>query len=277
MSSAPHIDPSARIGAGTDVGPFAVVGAGVVVGAECRIGPHVVLHEGAVVGDGVRIDGHASVGKQPMRAANSAATRADRQPPAEVGDRCLIGTGAVVYAGCRLGTGVLVADGATVREDVVVGDYTIIGRGAAVENACRIGRYCKLETNAYLTAHSVLEDRVFLAPGVLTSNDSVMGRPAGRPRPFAGVTVRRGGRLGVGAVVLPGREVRADAVVAAGAVLTRDAEGGVVHVGVPARAVRPVPEAERLDRQGWADVSGAPPADAPPEDRRPPNAAPDAE
>lgn len=38
---------------------------------------------------------------------------------------------------------------------------------------------------------------------------------------------------------------------AAGAVLTRDAAAGRVHVGVLARDLRPVPDAERLDRQGW--------------------------
>ena len=67
------------------------------------------------------------------------------------------------------------------------------------------------------------------------------------------MTVRRGGRLGVGAVVLPGKEVAADAVVAAGALLTKDADAETIYAGVPARAFRPVPDEERLDRQGWGD------------------------
>jgi acetyltransferase-like isoleucine patch superfamily enzyme len=50
----------------------------------------------------------------------------------------------------------------------------------------------------------------------------------------------------VGAVLLPGKEVAEEAVVAAGAVLTRDALGGQVHVGVPARPVRAVPPEQRL-------------------------------
>lgn len=241
-----QVDPSAEIGTGTEIGHFAVVGPGVRIGVRCRIGHHVVLHAETVLGEGVRVDDHAVVGKLPLRAARSQTTSAAPLPPAEVGDGSLIGTGAVLYRGCRIGKGVLVADYATVRERVVVGDETIVGRGVAIENDSAVGARVKLETNAYVTAFSTIEDDVFVAPGVLTSNDNFMGRTEERKKHFGGPTVRRGARLGVGAVLLPGKEVPEEAVVAAGAVLTRDAEGGRVHVGVPARAVRPVPPEQRL-------------------------------
>ncbi|MDX1418898.1 MAG: acyltransferase [Rubricoccaceae bacterium] len=246
-----HVASSAQIGEGTTIGHFCVIADDVVVGEGCEIGHHVVLHPGTRVGSGVRIDDHATVGKQPMRSPASATTAAGERPPAQIGDRCLIGTGAVVYAGCTLGERVLVADLATIREEVEIGDYTIVGRGAAVENQCTVGRHCKLETNAYVTAYSVLEDRVFVAPGVLMSNDNFMGRTEERKKHFKGAVVRKGARLGVGAVLLPGKEVGPDAVVAAGAVLTRDAEGGTIYAGLPARTFREVPEEQKLENQGW--------------------------
>lgn len=249
-----HIASSAEIGADTEIGHCCVIEDDVTIGRGCQIGHHVVIRAGAVIGDGVRIDDHATLGKQPMRAPNSAVTRDQVQPPVRVGDRCLIGAQVVLYAGCVLGEKVLVADLASLREDVAIGDYTIIGRGVAVENACRVGRYCKLETNVYLTAYSELEDRVFVAPGVLTSNDNYMGRTDERFDHFKGVTVRRGGRLGVGAVTLPGREVGPDAVVAAGAVLTRDARPRTIYAGVPAHRFRDVPPEQLLEAQGWDEA-----------------------
>jgi len=251
VSSSSVIAPSARLGEGTTVGAFCVIEPEVIIGTGCQIGHHVVIHAGTTIGDKVRIDDHTTIGKQPMRAPNSAVTDDKRQPPAQIGNRCLIGAGVVLYAGCVLGEKVLVADLATVREEVSIGDFTIVGRGVAVENKCTIGRYCKLETNVYLTAYSVVEDRVFIAPGVLTSNDNFMGRTEERFKHFKGVTVRRGGRLGVGAVVLPGKEIAADGVVAAGAVLTRDADAQVVYAGVPATPFREVPPEQLLDNQGW--------------------------
>lgn len=244
---------TARIGTNTTIGHFCVIGDNVVIGEGCEIGHHVVIHEGTTIGNAVRIDDHTTIGKQPMRAANSAVTQAKRQPPAQINDRCIIGASVVLYAGCTLSEKVLVADLATVREDVTVGDFTIIGRGVAVENKCIIGRYCKLETNVYLTAYSTVEDRVFIAPGVLTSNDNFIGRTEERYKHFKGVTIKRGGRLGVGSVILPGKTVDADAVIAAGAVLTKDADSETIYAGLPARSFRTVPTEQLLDNQGWPD------------------------
>jgi len=251
--STSSIATTAQIGTDTAIGHFCVIGANVMIGQGCEIGHHVVIHDGTVIGDAVRIDDHTTIGKQPMRAANSAVTQATKQLPAQIGDRCIIGASVVLYAGCDLGEKVLVADLATIREDVTVGDFTIIGRGVAVENKSSIGRYCKLETNVYITAYSTVEDRVFVAPGVLTSNDNYIGRTEERYKHFKGATIKRGARLGVGSVVLPGKTIDADAVVAAGAVLTKNADAETIYAGVPARPFRTVPTEQLLDNQGWGD------------------------
>ena len=236
-----QIHPSARLAADTEVGHFSVIGANVSLGAGSRIGHHVVIHDDSRVGRNVRIDDHAVLGKHPMRAARSATTtETPGLSPAEIGDGGLIGTGAVIYRGATLGERVLVADLATVRERVAIGAETIVGRGVAIENDTTVGARCKLETNAYLCAYTTVEDDVFVAPGVLTSNDAFLARTEARKAAFAGPTVRSRARLAVGSIVLPGREVASESVVGAGAVLTRAASPGQVHVGIPAREVRPV-------------------------------------
>ena len=69
------LHPTAKIGAGTTFGEYCVVGANVTLGEGCRVGHHVVIHADTVIGANVRIDDHASLGKSPMRAANSATRR----------------------------------------------------------------------------------------------------------------------------------------------------------------------------------------------------------
>lgn len=61
----------------------------------------------------------------------------------------------------------------------------------------------------------------------------------------APVTLRRGCYLGAGCIVLPGVTVGENAVVAAGAVVTRDVPAGAIVGGVPARILRPPVEAAR--------------------------------
>jgi hypothetical protein len=205
------------------------------------------------VGDHVRIDDHAVLGKRPMRAANSATTREQELPGLTVGELSIVGTGVVLYRGAAIGEKVLMADLCTIRENVTVGRGTIVGRGVTVENVCSIGRYCKLESESYITAYSTLEDRVFVAPGVVTSNDNYVGRTAERFKHFKGVTVRRGGRIGAGAVLLPGVIVGEDGLVAAGSVVTRDVPPRTIVMGRPAKPWREVPVEQLLENQGWTD------------------------
>jgi len=243
----------ASVGAGTTFGEHCVFGANVAIGKNCRIGNHVVFHDDVIVGDEVRVDDHAVLGKLPMRAASSATTRDAQFPPLEVGAGSIVGTGVVLYRGLKLGRKCLVADYATVREEVTVGDRTIVGRGVTIENECTIGRFVKLETECYITAYSVVEDRVFIAPGVTTSNDNFVGRTEARKKAFKGVTVKRGGRIGAGSVILPGKVIGEDALVAAGSVVTRDVPARKVVMGSPARVVRDVPTEQLLEHQGWSD------------------------
>lgn len=247
------IHPAAAVAEDVRFGEYCVVGEGVRIGRGCRIGNHVVIHDGTVIGENVRVDDHASLGKRPMRAANSATTKEQELPALTLGDQCIVGTGVVLYRGASIDAKVLMADLCTVRENVSIGRGTIVGRGVTVENVCTIGRYCKLESECYITAYSTLEDRVFVAPGVVTSNDNFVGRTAERFKHFKGVTVRRGGRVGAGSVLLPGVVVGEDALVAAGSVVTRDVPARTVVMGRPAKPWRDVPVEQLLENQGWAD------------------------
>ena len=251
MTSVVH--PSAALGAGTTVGEYCIIGADVRVGTGCRIGHHVVIHDGTVIGNDVRVDDHATLGKRPMKAANSATTSDQELPPLSLGDTCIVGTGVVLYRGARIDARVLMADLCTVRENVTIGRGTIVGRGVTVENVCTIGRYCKLESESYITAYSTLEDRVFVAPGVMCSNDNYIGRTAERFKHFKGLTVRKGARLGVGTVYLPGVTIGEDALVAGGSVVTRDVPPRMIVLGRPAKPWRPVPAEQLLENQGWVD------------------------
>jgi acetyltransferase-like isoleucine patch superfamily enzyme len=203
------------------------------------VAPGTLLGEGVVVHDG------AIVGKQPVLSPRSTASR-EPMPPAELGDGCVIAQGATVFAGSKLGKRVLVGDGACVRERCVVGDDVVIGHGSLVENDTAIGPRVKIQAQAYVTAYTMIEEDVFIAPCVVTTNDNFMGRTEKRHELRRGPTIRRGARIGGGAVLLPGIEVGEEAFVGAGAVVTRDVPARTVVVGNPARVLRDVPDDELL-------------------------------
>jgi acetyltransferase-like isoleucine patch superfamily enzyme len=132
------------------------------------------------------------------------------------------------------------------RERVSVGDDVVLGRGSLIENDTTIGSMTKIQAEAYITAYSTLEDNVFIAPCVVTTNDNWMGRTDKRLGNVKGPTIRRGARVGGGAILCPGVEIGEEAFVGAGAVVTKDVPSRVVVVGSPARILRDVPEDELL-------------------------------
>src|SRR5207245_6107469 len=170
-------------------------------------------------------------------------------PQAEIGDGTIVSTGAVVFAGSEIGERVIIGHQACVRERVVVGDDVVIGRGSLVENDTTIGAMTKIQAEAYITAYSTLEEHVFIAPCVVTTNDNFMGRTEKRHELIKGPTIRRGARIGGGAILLPGIEIGEEAYVGAGAVVTKDRERRRRVVGNPARVMRGVLEDELIANQ----------------------------
>ena len=63
---------------------------------------------------------------------------------------------------------------------------------------------------------------MFIAPCVVTTNDNFMGRTERRHELVKGPTIRRGARVGGGAILCPGVEIGEEAFVGAGAVVTKD-------------------------------------------------------
>jgi acetyltransferase-like isoleucine patch superfamily enzyme len=207
--------------------------------------PTATVYPGTVLGDGVRVHENAVVGKQPALSPRSTAKR-DPLPPTEIGEGTIVSTGAIVFAGSRIGARVILGDQSCVRERVTIGDDVVVGRGSLVENDTTIGAMTTIQAEAYITAYSTLEEHVFIAPCVVTTNDNFMGRTEARHDLIAGPTIRRGARIGGGAVLCPGIEIGEEAFVGAGAVVTKDVPPGVIVVGNPARVLRDVPDEELL-------------------------------
>jgi acetyltransferase-like isoleucine patch superfamily enzyme len=208
-----------------------------------EIHPSAIVYEGTVLGEGVRVLENAVVGKQPSLGASSTAKR-DPLPPTTIGDGTVISTGAIVFAGSSVGAGCIVGDQSCIRERVRMADDCILGRGSLIENDTTVGAGTRIQAEAYITAYSTLEEDVFIAPCVVTTNDNFMGRTEKRKSLMKGPTIRRGARVGGGAILCPGIEVGEEAFVGAGAVVTKDVPPRKLVVGSPARVLRNVNEDE---------------------------------
>jgi UDP-2-acetamido-3-amino-2,3-dideoxy-glucuronate N-acetyltransferase len=209
------------------------------------IHPSAIVYSGTVLGEGVKVLENAVIGKQPALSPRST-TKREPLEPTEIGAGTIVSTGAIVFAGSRIGARVILGDQTCVRERVTIGDDVVLGRGSLVENDTTIGAMTRIQAEAYITAYSTLEEHVFIAPCVVTTNDNFMGRTERRHELMRGPTIRRAARIGGGATLCPGVEVGEEAFVGAGAVVTKDVPPRVVVVGNPARVLREVAGEELL-------------------------------
>jgi acetyltransferase-like isoleucine patch superfamily enzyme len=164
-----------------------------------------------------------------------------------LGAGSIVGANAVLYAGSRFGARVMIGDLASVREGCSAGDDVVLGRGVLVMYDTSIGARTRVIDGAILTGNMEIEEDVFIGPGVMTVNDNAvyLKRFALVPFRVKGPRVKRWALVGTGANLAAEITVGQGAIVAPGAVVTRDVPDWTIVAGVPARHVRDVAASDR--------------------------------
>lgn len=223
-----------RIGSDVTVSEFAVVRAGAVLGPGVIVHPHVVIESGTILGAGVEVFPGCHLGKRPAGAgATDRPLRFEER--VEIGASCALGPNAVIFLGVFLGENTLVGDGASVREGSVVGRRCVLGRHVTLNYDTHLGDEVKVMDHSWLAGKMRVGHRVFMSGGVLTANDRAIGSAGYEEDRIRGPEIEDDVRIGVGAILLPAVRIGRGAVVAAGAVVTRDVAAGQLVVGMPAR------------------------------------------
>ena len=123
-----------------------------------------------------------------------------------------------------------------------IGDESVIGPFVEIQAGVTVGRRCKVQSHTFVCSGVDIGDEVFVGHGVMFVNDkrpraTTEGGALQSPEDWQllPVVVERRASIGSGAVVLGGVRIGEGALVAAGAVVTRDVPAGAIVAGVPAR------------------------------------------
>lgn len=137
----------------------------------------------------------------------------------DIGSNTRIWQFSIVLPGARIGSDCNLCAHTLVESDVVIGNNVTIKSGVFLWDGTRI------------------EDNVFIGPNATFSND-VMPRSKVYPDKFIGILLKFGASIGANATILPGLTVGRNAMVGAGAVVTKDVPDRAVVVGNPAKIIR---------------------------------------
>lgn len=144
----------------------------------------------------------------------------------EIGADTKIWQFVVILAGARIGAACNICAHVLIESDVIVGDRVTVKSGVQLWNGLTVG------------------NDVFIGPNATFTNDR-FPRSKEYPEQFPTTIVEDGASIGAGAVILPGLRIGAKAMVAAGAVVTKDVAANSLVMGNPARHVRFLSEGDR--------------------------------
>lgn len=153
---------------------------------------------------------------------------------------------AKIYPTVRIGNHSRIFDYVVIREGTTIGEKTTIGNAVCIEPNATIGSHCSINTQSHITGGIIIEDYVFFGPNVTTTNTWNIAYKREIEQVTEGPIIRRAARIGGGVTILPRVEIGENALIGAGAVVTKDVGPREIWVGNPAKCVGTVPESEIL-------------------------------
>lgn len=144
--------------------------------------------------------------------------------------------------GARIGDGTVIWHFCHIQSTAVIGRDCSLGQNVNV--AGTLGDRCRVQNNVSIYQGVTLEDGVFCGPSCVFTNVSTPRAEYPVHGNYAPTLIRRGASLGANSTVVCGHTVGRYALIAAGAVVTRDVPDFALMAGVPARQI------------GWVDREG---------------------
>jgi len=183
------IDPKAKIGEGTVVGPYSVIEGEVTLEGGCWIGPHVVIRGPASIGSGTRIFQFSSIGEEPQdKKFEGVHTRLEIGADNTIRECVTINRGTAEGGGVtRIGDRNWIMAYVHIAHDCVLGNEGVFANGTSlaghvcVDNAVTLGgftlvhQFCQLGEGCFTSMGSCIRRDV--PPWVMVSGDP--GQPHG--------------------------------------------------------------------------------------------------
>jgi len=211
-----HVNESANIGRNVQIGTGAIIYDNVEIGDNCHIGPNVIV-------------GEPTMGfyKNPNH----------KRKKTSIGQNSIIRAHTIIYEDVVVGESFQTGHYAVIREQTVIGHHSSFGSCSEMPGKSKIGNYVRIHSKVMLSEHNIIDDYSWIFPFVVFTNCKYP--PHGK---LLTTHVKEYAQIFAHAVLLPGITVGKDAIVGAGALVTKDVGDERLVIGNPAKDVKSVRE-----------------------------------
>jgi acetyltransferase-like isoleucine patch superfamily enzyme/dTDP-4-dehydrorhamnose 3,5-epimerase-like enzyme len=155
----------------------------------------------------------------------------------------------------QIGTGTNIWQFCVVLPNAIIGSEVNICSNCFIENDVVIGNRVTIKNGVQIWDGIEIEDDVFIGPNVTFTNDKYP-KSKQYPEEFVKTVIKKGASIGANATILPGVTIAENAMVAAGAVVTRDVPENAIVRGNPASIMSYVDVAKQKKRPNLPNLNG---------------------
>lgn len=195
------------------------------------------IGKNAIIGDGVVI-GYPAANLLKIAASSGSDIKDMEFKGAIIGDDAVIRSHSTIYSDVVIGNNFRTGHNVMIRENTRIGNDVLIGTNTILDGRTVIGNNVSIQGNVYIPLNVTIEDHVFIGPCAVLTNDKY---PIRNISELKGPILRKGVSIGANSTILPGIEVGEGAMVAAGALVTKDVPDWKLAIGFPA-IFKDVPE-----------------------------------
>lgn len=156
-----------------------------------------------------------------------------------IGDNAIIRSGTVLYCQVVIGDNFQTGHNVIIREGTRIGNNVSIGSSTIVEGDTAIGDHVNIQSMVYLPVRISIGNNVFIGPNAVFTNDRY---PPSKN--LCAFTIKDKAVIGANSTLLPGLTIGEGALVAAGAIVTKDVPDYKMAIGSPAK-IKKLPKAMR--------------------------------
>ena len=155
-----------------------------------------------------------------------------------IGKNTVLRSGTIIYCDVTIGDQFQSGHNVLIREKTRIGDRVAIGTATVIEGTTTIGSDVNLQSMVYIPTNTRIGNHVFIGPNAVLTNDRYPPTGIGG---LNGPEIKNGAAIGANATILPGICIGEGALVAAGAIVTRDVPAYTLAIGAPA-TIQPLPD-----------------------------------
>jgi acetyltransferase-like isoleucine patch superfamily enzyme len=194
------------------------------------------IYENVVIGKNAEIGDYVIIGKPPKG-------KTDGDLKTIIGDKAVIRSHTVIYAGNKIGNNFQTGHHVTIRENNDIGNNVSIGSGTDVEYEVKIEDQVRIHSQAFIPEYSILRKGCWIGPNVILTNARYPGSEGVKLR-LNGPELKENVKVGANSTILPAVTVEKNSLIGAGSVVTKDIAENIIVAGNPAKKINDIDTVE---------------------------------